>query len=98
MTNPAAAIEAATALSAVAAFANCTATLNAVATDGIFDNGSDGALSGMLLGTNPTFTCSSTSASSASRGQTLVVNGVSYTVREVKPDGTGITLLELEKA
>lgn len=64
----------------------------------IFDNGSQAGLSNMMLGTNPTATCASTSASSSSRGKTLVVDSVSYTVREVKPDGTGMTVLELEKA
>lgn len=72
------------------------ATLNGVAVRGIFDNGSAAGLNNMLLGSNPTFTLASTSASSSSRGKTLVVDSVSYTVREVKPDGTGFTLLELE--
>lgn len=74
------------------------ATLNNVSVEGLFDNGSANALSGMMLGSNPTFTCASTAAGSASRGQTLVADGVSYTAREAKPDGTGFTLLELEKA
>lgn len=97
MTNPAAAIESATAANAVAAFANCTATLNGVAISGIFDNGSDAGLNNMMLGSNPTFTCKTADASSP-RGKTLIVDSVSYTVREAKPDGTGITVLELEKA
>lgn len=72
------------------------ATLNGVAITGKFDNGSASGLSNMMLGSNPTFTCKTADAGSSSRGQTLVVDGVSYTVREVKPDGTGISLLELE--
>lgn len=52
----------------------------------------------MMLGSNPTFACASTSASSSSRGKTLVVDSVSYTVREINPDGTGMSVLELEKA
>lgn len=74
------------------------AVLDGVEVGGIFDNGSDSALNNMMLGTNPTFTLASASASSSSRGKTLVVDSVSYTVREVKPDGTGMTVLELEKA
>lgn len=73
------------------------ATLNGVAITGKFDNGSAAGMNSMLLGSNPTFTCASADASSSSRGKTLVVDAVSYTVREVKPDGTGFTLLELEK-
>lgn len=94
MTNPASAIELATANSAVAAFANCTATLNGVAIGGIFDNGSANAFN-MMQGSNPTFMCATTDAASAV-GKTLIVSGVSHTVREAKPDGTGFTLLELE--
>lgn len=85
--------------SAVAAkLATDSATLNSVAITGKFDNGSASGLNNMMLGSNPTFTCMASDAGSASRGQTLVVNAVNYTVREVKPDGTGFTLLELEKA
>ncbi len=73
------------------------ATLNGVAVGIIFDNGSDGALSGGMLGTNPIATIATADAV-APRGQTLIVDAVSYTVREAKPDGTGITVLELEKA
>lgn len=72
--------------------------LDGVDIEGIFDNGSQAGLSNMMLGTNPTATCASSSASSSSRGKTLVVDSVSYTVRESKPDGTGMTVLELEKA
>lgn len=72
------------------------ATLDGVAVSGIFDNGSQSALNNTMLGTNPTFTLASASASSSSRSKTLVVDSVSYTVREVKPDGTGMTMLELE--
>lgn len=74
------------------------ATLNGVALTGKFDNGSAAGMNNMLLGSNPTFTCLASAAGSSSRGQTLVVDTVSYTVREAKPDGTGFTLLELEKA
>lgn len=72
------------------------ATLNGSAVRGIFDNASASGLNNMMLGSNPTFTLATASVSSSSRGKTLVVGAVSYTVREVKPDGTGMTLLELE--
>jgi len=75
-----------------------TATLDGVSVTGIFDNGSAAGLDNLMLGSNPTFMLDSASASSASRGKTLVLNAVNYIVREVKPDGTGITVLELEAA
>lgn len=96
MVNPASAIEAATAAHAVAAFSNCTATIDGLAVGGIFDNGTAAALN--VFGTNPTFTCLPEAVGSDARGKTLIVNATSYTVREAKPDGTGITVLELEAA
>lgn len=74
------------------------ATLDGVAVTGKFDDGTQSGLNNMMLGTNPTYTLPSASASSSSRGKTLVFDSVSYTVREVKPDGNGWSLLELEKA
>jgi hypothetical protein len=97
MADVASAIETATAAQAVAAFSNCAATLDGVAISGIFDNGSAAGLGNMMLGSNPTFTCSSSDAPSSKRNKTLVVNSVSYTVREIKPDGTGMSVLELEQ-
>jgi len=73
------------------------ATLNSVAISGRFSNGSDSGLSGMMLGTNPTFTCTAADAGSDARGKILIFETVSYTVREVKPDGTGLVLFELEQ-
>lgn len=93
-----AALEARVNATALAKLANAVATLDGVSISGIFDNGTQSGLSNMMLGTNPTFTCASASASSSSRGKTLVVDTVSYTVREVKRDGTGMSVLELEKA
>lgn len=72
------------------------ATLDGVAITGKFDNASLAGLNNMLLGSNPTFTCASSAAPLSSRGKTLAVNGSNYTVREIKPDGTGMSLLELE--
>jgi len=98
MANVASAIETATAAQAVAAFSNCTATLDGVLVDGIFDNGSAAGLGNMMLGGSPTFTCCSADAPSSKRNKTLVVSGTSYTVREIKPDGTGMSVIELEAA
>ena len=72
------------------------ATLDGVAITGKFDNASLAGLNNMVLGSNPTFTCASSDAPLSKRGKTLVVSGTSHTVREIKPDGTGMSVLELE--
>ena len=74
-----------------------TATLNGSALVGIFDNASVSVLT-MLGGSNPIFQCAEADLGSVDpRGQTLVVNSISYIVRENKPDGNGMTQLELDK-
>lgn len=80
---------------ALTLFANfgIDATLDSVSIRGIFDAASQDALN--ILGNNPVFTCLSTDAA-GQKGKTLVVNTVSYTVREIRPDGTGFSILELE--
>lgn len=53
--------------------------------------------SGLGVGSNdPRFVCRTSDVSSAAHGDALVVNAVSYTVRSVEDDGTGITTLVLE--
>lgn len=73
-----------------------TATLEpgAVSVIGIFDNGYAERLG--LAGTDPGFLAPSADLSSASEGCLLVVAGTPYTIRGIEPDGTGITLLQLE--
>lgn len=45
----------------------------------------------------PVATCKTADVSTASRGATLVIDGVTYNVIEVAPDGTGITHLRLSE-
>jgi hypothetical protein len=71
------------------------ATIGGVAVGGIFDNGY--AESFDVDGTQPSLTCASADVSTAVRGTAVVVNAVSYTVADHKPDGTGMTKLVLEK-
>lgn len=75
-----------------------TALMSGVPIRGIFDNSTASGLSSMMLGSNPTFTCTAAAAGSDARSKTLAVAGVNYTIREVKPDGTGFVLMELEQA
>lgn len=46
---------------------------------------------------NPTFLCKTADVSNAAHGDTIVLSGTTYNIRGVQPDGTGITLLELEE-
>lgn len=45
----------------------------------------------------PQFVCRTSDVSSVAEGDALVVNSVSYTIRVVLTDGTGVTTLLLEK-
>jgi hypothetical protein len=45
----------------------------------------------------PQALCKSSDVANASRGDTLLVGGMTYYVLEVKPDGTGVTTLVLSK-
>lgn len=45
----------------------------------------------------PVATLPTADAANAVHGQTLIIAGTSYKVRGVEPDGTGITLLRLER-
>jgi hypothetical protein len=47
---------------------------------------------------NPIFTCRSADLTGGGKeGDRLTVDGSDYLVRDVQPDGTGMTVLELEK-
>lgn len=75
------------------------ATLNGVAVSGIFDNGtgvSDGGV-GMIT-TVPSFTLATSVVPASPVGKAMVINGVTYSVAEHHPDGTGVSVLELERA
>jgi len=98
MTAPFAAIEAATAAGAFAALANAEATIGAALVAGIFDNGYQAGLLGAIESARPSFTCASADVSTAVQGTAITINAVAYKVAEVQPDGTGVTVLVLERA
>ena len=50
-----------------------------------------------MISTDPTFTCRSSEVTGAAEGDTLSVSGVDYVIREVMPDGTGVTEFTLER-
>lgn len=66
--------------------------------EGIFDNeylAIDGDGQVAVAGTTPVFHCKTADVANA-YGGTLVVNSTTYNIVEVKPDGTGTTMLILE--
>jgi len=67
--------------------------------DAIFDNGFEG-LSSFGIGvesSKPTLTCKSKDVIAIHHGCDAVVKDILYHVVGVQPDGTGITVLELEE-
>ena len=70
-----------------------TATKSGVPVAGIFDVAYADTFD-MVSGNHPVFRC--LSSSGVVRGNTLVINGTSYTVTVTEPDGTGMTLCRLE--
>jgi hypothetical protein len=48
--------------------------------------------------TNPQLTTSTAAVPNAKAGDTINRNLIAYTVKSAKPDGTGVTILELVKA
>jgi hypothetical protein len=70
-----------------------TATKSGVAVAGIFDAAYADTFD-MVGGNSPVFRCQASSG--VVRGNTLVINGTSYTVTVAEPDGTGMTLCRLE--
>jgi hypothetical protein len=63
--------------------------------NGIFDARYFEALG--IDGTQPAFTCVASDVPDAARGDALVIDSVDYKVSGVEPDGTGLTVLRLEK-
>lgn len=73
-----------------------TATIGALSVTGIFD--AMPAEQFGVLGNAPTFTYELALAPSVARGTALTIAGTSYTVQEIRKDGTGLATLDLEKA
>lgn len=74
------------------------ATIGGLPVAGIFDNGYQAALGGMLENTAPTFIAPTASVSALVQGSALTINATAYKVATVQPDGTGVTTLVLELA
>lgn len=72
------------------------ATVGAGTVRGIFDN-AYGEAFGLVSGTTPAFTCSTADVSDVDVGESITINAVAYSVTEVRPDGTGVTVLVLQQ-
>jgi hypothetical protein len=73
------------------------ATLGGVAVRVIFDAAYSEPLGNMVEGTGPVATIATADAAGAVHGTNLVIGATTYKVRGIEPDGTGVTLLRLEK-
>jgi hypothetical protein len=74
---------------------NTTATLDGAAVDVIFDNAYADPLG--VATRQPQAMLTTASAAAATQASVLVVGGVTYRVRSMEPDGTGVTTLTLER-
>ena len=70
--------------------------LDGVAVQGIFTSSYAQAFEG-ISGADTTYLLPSSAAATATQASTLVVNGATWRVRSVQPDGTGVTTLLLGK-
>lgn len=76
-------------------FAASSATLDGASVRGIFDNQYVDVLG--LASRQPMFTLPTADAAAATQASVLIVEGVTYRVRSIEPDGTGVTVLMLER-
>ncbi len=77
-----------------------SAELDGTPVTGIFDRPSttaDGVGGYGAAATLPTFQMPDGPVSQASQGKTLLIDGVAWRVADVRPDGTGLTTLHLER-
>ena len=90
-----AAIEAATATSAVAALSNATMTLGAASVAVIFDAAYLDTF-GIVADTSISVAAVTSAVTAAAVGGTVTIGAVTYTIAEIQPDGTGMTRLMLK--
>ena len=68
--------------------------------NGIFDDAFEPIDAGgfvAVASSSPVFHCQTSDVSAAAEGDALTVSGTNYTIRVVMDDGTGMTMLQLEK-
>jgi hypothetical protein len=72
-----------------------SAKVGATVITGIFDN-AEADTFGIVANTRSVLTVATEDIPAASVGTTVVVDGTTYTIAELQPDGTGITRLMLK--
>ena len=72
------------------------ATIGAASVMGVFDCAT--AVEFGILGSGPKFLCKASDVPGIAFGQAVTIESVSYAVTEVRPDGTGLVELILDKA
>lgn len=72
------------------------ATLNGVTVRGIFDDAYGESFGGLVAGSGPMFRLPTSVP--VTDGQTLIHGSKQYTVVGIEPDGTGLTVLRLQKS
>lgn len=94
MPAPFAALESRVNSAVIARLSNAMATIGGVDIAVIFDNGY--AAFDMISGSKPAIKALASDVAAVSEGTALKVNAVDYTVSEIHPDGTGLTVLLLD--
>lgn len=74
------------------------ATLGGQTVRGVFDNNYTDAGALGAYGTQPVFTCATASLAAVAVGDAATVQAVGYTIVGIEPDGTGVSLVRLERA
>lgn len=75
------------------------AIFNCTTIEGILDNAYEDVAAGgpvPFAMSHPHFSCRTTDVPGVARGDTLTIGTVIYTIRNIEPDGTGLTVLMLE--
>ena len=77
---------------------NATLTWGTSSTaDGVFRKPSAVLLGDLVQGDQPSFTALTSHIGSLAYGAAVAINAVNYTVARNEPDGTGVTVLTLQK-
>ena len=64
----------------------------------VFDNGYQDSLGGLIESSGPRALGSATDLAAVVQGSTITITAVVYRVASIQPDGTGFTLLMLERS
>lgn len=77
-----------------------SASIGGVTVRGHFENEHDPVNAGGMVEfsiQSATFSCKSSDVTAVAEGSLITINGASYAVTDIQPDGTGVTMLILER-